>query len=106
MAKPKYTHEEMINIMLSDPEVKKAYDELEPEFELLSARLKAGKTQEEVAKLMHTTKSVVSRLEHSGGKKNHSPSVDTLRRYAQALGCKLTIQLTPYKSQDINHKNR
>ena len=48
MAKAKYTHEEMIDIMLADSGTKKAYDDLEPEFALLSARLKAGKTQEEV----------------------------------------------------------
>ncbi|MDQ5921550.1 MAG: hypothetical protein QG673_1609 [Pseudomonadota bacterium] len=52
MAKPKYTHEEMVKIMLSCPEVKEAYDELEPEFELLKARLKTGNPQEKVAKLI------------------------------------------------------
>ena len=102
MANAKYTHEEMINKMLSDPETKKAYDNLEPEFALLSARLEAGKTQEEVAQLMHTTKSVVSRLENGGGKNKHSPSIDTLRRYAQALGYKLNIQFLPNKLQG-NH---
>jgi DNA-binding XRE family transcriptional regulator len=101
MAKAKYTHEEMINIMLSDSETKKAYDNLEPEFALLSARLKAGKTQEEVAKLMHTTKSVISRLENGGGKNKHSPSIDTLRRYANAIGYKLSIKFVPNKLQII-----
>jgi transcriptional regulator with XRE-family HTH domain len=88
----------MINIMLSDPEVKGAYDEMQPEFDLLRARLKAGKTQDEVAQLMRTTKSVVSRLENGGGKKRHSPSLDTLRRYAKALGYELKIQLVPHKA--------
>jgi DNA-binding XRE family transcriptional regulator len=101
MAKAKYTHEEMINIMLSDSETKKAYDNLEPEFALLSARLKAGKTQEEVAKLMHTTKSVISRLENGGGKNKHSPSIETLRRYANAIGYKLSIKFVPNKLQII-----
>ena len=101
MAKAKYTHEEMINIMLSDSETKKAYDNLEPEFALLSTRLKAGKTQEEVAKLMHTTKSVISRLENGGGKNKHSPSIETLRRYANAIGYKLSIKFVPNKLQII-----
>lgn len=95
MAKPKYAHKEMIDIMLSNQETKKAYDELEPEFELIRARLDAGKTQEEVAKIMHTTKSVISRLENSGGKMHHSPTLDTLRRYASAVGYKLKVQLIP-----------
>ena len=97
MDKAKYTHEEMVNIMLADPEVKKAYNEMEDEFSLLRSRLQAGKTQEEVAKLMHTTKSAVSRLENSSGRSKHSPSMETLRRYARALGCELKIQLVPTK---------
>jgi hypothetical protein len=41
MAEARYTHEEMVNIMLTDPEVKKAYDEMEDEFSLLKSRLQA-----------------------------------------------------------------
>jgi len=71
---------------------------MQPEFDLLRARLKAGKTQEEVAQLMHTTKPVVSRLENGGGKNKHSSSLETIRRYAEALGCELRIQLVPHKA--------
>ena len=75
---------------------KDAYDALADEYalirELLSARLAAGLTQEAVAHSMGTTKSVVSRLESSG---KHSPSVSTLKRYAQAVGCHLEIRLVP-----------
>jgi transcriptional regulator with XRE-family HTH domain len=41
---------------------------------------------------MGTTKSAVSRLE-AGGK--HSPSLTTLKKYAQAVGCRLEIKLVP-----------
>jgi hypothetical protein len=41
MAEARYTHEEMVNIMLTDPKVKKAFDEMEEEFSLLRARLQA-----------------------------------------------------------------
>lgn len=72
----------------------KAYEALEAEYalakELLSARSRAGLTQEAVAERMGTTKSAVSRLE-SGGK--HAPSVASLRRYAEAVGCRLDIRL-------------
>ena len=84
-------------MMLSDAEIKQAYENLEPEFSLLKARLKAGKTQEEVAELMHTTKSVISRLENGGGKNKHSPSIDTLRRYANAIGYNISIKFIPNK---------
>jgi DNA-binding XRE family transcriptional regulator len=70
-----------------------AYDALETEYqvtnELITARARAGLTQEAVAQRMGTTKSAVSRLE-SGG-----PSVGTLQRYAKAVGCEIKIELVP-----------
>ncbi|MFN7094550.1 MAG: multiprotein-bridging factor 1 family protein [Burkholderiales bacterium] len=97
----RYTHEQLVKKLLSDPDNKKEYDNLEAEFalarEMISARLKAGKTQEELAHELHTTKSVISRLENAGGAKRHSPTLETLRKYAEALGCKLQVQLVPLK---------
>jgi len=101
MTKSKYTHEELKKIALSDPKTKQVYDELEDEFslfkEMLRARLKAGKTQEQVAKTLHTTTSAISRLENSGGKNHHSPSIATLRKYANALGYSLKVKFIPIK---------
>ena len=95
------THKKIVNEFLSDPINKKEYDNLVEEFtiarELIKARLNAGKTQEDIAKVMHTTKSVISRLENSGGVKKHSPSLETLRKYAEALNCKLQVKLVPIK---------
>ena len=75
-----------------------AYDSLAPEYEvisqLLTARTKAGLTQDAVAERMGTTKSAVSRLEGSG---KHAPSLNTLRKYAQAVGCQLQVRLVPQK---------
>jgi len=69
-----------------------AYDALEDEFATLAALLKArtaaGLTQAEVA-----SQPVVARIEASLGKKNHSPSLNTLRRYADACGMRLVIQM-------------
>ncbi len=78
---------------MKDPEVSEAYSELEPEFEvahaLIAARVEAGLTQEEVARRMGTTQSVVARLE--GGRT--LPSIKTLYRYAEATGTKPEIHL-------------
>jgi len=75
-----------------------AYDALAPEYEviaqLLKARTRAGLTQDAVAERMGTTKSAVSRLEGSG---KHAPSLATLRKYAQAVGCELQVRLVPQK---------
>jgi len=95
-------HDKLKLKMLADPEVKKEYEELNEEFELfremLRIRLASGKTQAEIAKKLHTTTSAISRLENSGGRKNHSPSLSTLRKYAKALGYNLKIKFVADKS--------
>ena len=75
---------------------RKAYDALESEYalahEMLSARTRAGLTQEAVAAHMGTTKSAVSRLEGVG---KHVSSVASLKKYADAIGCTLKIEFIP-----------
>ena len=75
-----------------------AYDARAPEYEmigqLLAARTRAGLTQDAVALRMGTTKSAVSRLEGAG---KHTPSLATLRKYAQAVGCELEVRLVPQR---------
>ena len=81
----------------TDPKFKVAYDALEDEFAalaaLLDARAHAGLTQAEVASRMGVSQPVLARIESSLGKKDHSPSLNTLRRYANACGMKLVIQM-------------
>ncbi len=60
---------------------------------ILHARKAAGLTQAQVARHMGTTASAVSRLEGSLMRRRHSPSFDTLRKYAAACGKKLVIAL-------------
>jgi len=71
---------------------REAYD-LEAEYalahEMLTARTRAGLTQEAVADRMGTTKSAVSRLEAAG---KHAPSMASLKKYADAVGCTLKIE--------------
>lgn len=66
---------------------------LEDEFalaaQLIEARKRAHLTQEEVAKRMETTQSVVARLE-SG---HPLPSLRSLQRYAQAVDGKVEIRV-------------
>ena len=94
---PKITHATLKKTALSKPHVKAEYDALFEEFSLLEklvkARTQAKKTQEDVAKLMKTTTSVVGRLETDGGKHHHSPTLAILNRYAKAVGCELEVQL-------------
>jgi len=60
---------------------------------LIKARAAAGLTQEEIAVRMGTTKSAVSRLENSLRNRKHSPSFETIRRYALACGKRVELQL-------------
>jgi transcriptional regulator with XRE-family HTH domain len=91
------THKEMVEQMLKEPAVKAEYDAQAEEFalldELLRARRRAGLTQAEVAAKMGTKTPAVARLESGGGSRRHSPSIATLRRYAEAVGCRLEIRL-------------
>lgn len=91
-----HDHEAFLKKALRRKEFREAYEDLEEEYtlvrEMLAARSKSGLTQEAVAERMGTTKSAVSRLEAAG---KHAPSLTTLKKYAQAVGCHLEIKLVP-----------
>lgn len=94
---PKTTHHEMVETWKREPEFKAAYYELETEFtllrELMQARQRAGLTQAEVAEKMGTKPPAVTRLETALSDNRHSPTIATLKKYAQAVGCKLEVHL-------------
>ena len=96
-------------LLLSDEASQAAYNDLHEEFliitQMLNARKLAEKTQKDIASEMKTSASAVSRLESLEGHKNHSPTIDTLRRYAQAVNCILSIQLIP-KAQKTDDKHK
>ena len=79
--------------LLADPSIRAAYDAQAEEFaltrELIAARTQAGLTQADVAERMGTTQSTIARLE--GGKA--VPSMRSLQRYAQAVGCRAVVRL-------------
>jgi ribosome-binding protein aMBF1 (putative translation factor) len=81
-----------------DPAYVKAYEALEGEYALaatlIKARARAGLTQEQLAKRMKTTQTVIARLE--GGRVK--PSTRTLERIATATGSTLRITLEPNKA--------
>ena len=79
--------------LLKDPEIKQAYQELEPEFALIEAiikkRLEKGLTQKELAKKIGTKQSAISRFE-SG---EYNPSLSLITKIAQALNAKVKIEI-------------
>ncbi|MEW6109506.1 MAG: helix-turn-helix transcriptional regulator [Nitrospirota bacterium] len=87
------TLKEHIREKMKDPEFKKAWHDLDTEFELLEsmikARAKAGVTQEELARKIGTKQPALSRLERGGFRK---ATVETLNKIAKALDTKLVIK--------------
>ncbi len=79
--------------LMKDEEFRAEFVGLEDEFalasQLIEARKKAHLTQDEVAKRMGTTQSVVARLE-SG---HPLPSLRSLKRYAQAVCGRVEIRV-------------
>jgi ribosome-binding protein aMBF1 (putative translation factor) len=80
---------------LKRPAYRRAYKALKAEFNmaaaLIEARSHAGLTQEQLARRMKTTQTVIARLE-SGRVK---PSTRTLERIARATGMRLKISFEP-----------
>jgi len=85
--------EEIKKEILSDPDVKRIYDDLEVEYQIISdmvrLRNKNKITQKELAIKMGTTQSALSRFEMG----NVNPSLEFLKKIAKALGTKLTVRL-------------
>ncbi len=81
-----------------DEEFRAAYDALEDEFTalaaLLQARKEAGLTQAQLAARMGIKQSALARIESSLASQKHSPTLATLRKYAEACGKRLEIRLS------------
>lgn len=95
----RHNHAEFLATAKKRPGFTEAYDALALEYavanQMLTARAKAGLTQDAVAERMGTTKSAISRLEGAG---RHAPSLATLKKYAAAVGCDLQVMFVPQKA--------
>lgn len=78
--------------LLKNKGIKKEYDRLRPEYELLdkiiALRLKYKITQKQLAEKLDTKQSAISRLE----KGMINPTVDFLNKLASAFGKKLVVE--------------
>lgn len=82
---------------LKDENVKREYDALEPEFQIihamLDARLAENLTQQQLADRMGIDRADVSKLENG----NANPSLKMLKRLAAGLNRTLKIEFVPKK---------
>ncbi len=87
----KYFKETLVE-MLKDPEFKKEWDELEPQYQIIESLIEARNenniTQKELSRLTGITQSDISKIENG----NANPSIKTLQKIAKALNKKLIIK--------------
>jgi transcriptional regulator with XRE-family HTH domain len=85
---------------LTNSEVKKEYETLSVVYDLrkklIAMRKTAGLTQQELAEILSTKKSNISRLENVYS--SSSPKLSTIEEYAQAVGYKIEINFVPIES--------
>ncbi len=84
---------------LSNDTVNKEYQSLSPAYalrkKLIALRQKAGLTQEQIADVLQTKKSNISRLENANSV--NSPKISTIEQYADAIGYDIEIKFIPKK---------
>ncbi len=98
------TFEEFRKQALKNREVKAAYDEAAPVYamkrDMIAMRKSKGLTQENMAKLLGTKKSNISRLESVNN--DISPRLATVAEYARALGFRMKVEFEPESSAPRN----
>lgn len=80
---------------LEDPKVEKAYDELQPDYDIIQALIDARKsqhmTQNDLAKITGITQADISRIENG----TRNPSLEMIKRLAAGMGMRLKLEFIP-----------
>lgn len=84
--------EDYLKEQMKNPEFKKEYDALEPEFAIIQAmidaRKRCGITQKQLAERTGIAQGDISKLENGSA----NPSIRTLQRLASGMGMKLKVE--------------
>ena len=90
--------QELTDELMQDPEFVKEYEAIQPEINItraiLDARINAGMTQMELSEKSGISQADISRLE----KGTRNPSLNLLKRLAEAMDSTLNIEFIPNKS--------
>ena len=88
-------YEDFKTEILKDPEVKTAYDELSPEYDIIQAMIDARKsqhmTQKDLSEATGITQADISRIENG----TRNPSLAMLKRLATGMGMSLKVEFVP-----------
>lgn len=87
------TYKELKERLLKDTELKLEYEALDAEYQIIKAmveiRIKYNLTQDDLSKRIGIPKANISRFENG----KHSPTFQTLERFATGLNKKIEIRL-------------
>lgn len=87
--------------LMQDPEFVKEYEAIQPEVNItraiLDARINAGMTQMELSQKSGISQADISRLE----KGTRNPSLNLLKRLAEAMDSTLSIEFIPNKRASL-----
>jgi DNA-binding XRE family transcriptional regulator len=101
---PGVPFETVLSEHLKDPKVARAYEELGPEFEIISQvialRNKRKMTQAQLAERVGTKQPSIARLEKRGTAKD----LEFLQRVAIALDARLEVRLVPRQSKGVTKR--
>lgn len=86
------TLDDFLKEQMQDPEFRKEYEALQPEYEIMKAMIRArqasGMTQKQLADKTGIAQADISKLERG----NANPSLRTLQRLAAGMGMQIKIE--------------
>ena len=86
---------DFLNEQLKDPEFKKEYDDLQPEFDvvraIVEARTSQNLTQKQLSERTGINQADISKLENG----TRNPSINLLKRLADGMDMMLKIEFVP-----------
>lgn len=86
---------EFLNEQLQNPGFREEYENLQPEFDIIRAMIKARKeqnlTQKELSERTGITQADISRIENG----TRNPSLNMIKRLAKGMGMRLKLEFIP-----------
>ena len=80
---------------LENPEIREAYEELQPEYDIIQAMIDARKsrnmTQKDLSDVTGITQADISRIENG----TRNPSLEMVKRLAAGMGMRLKLEFVP-----------
>ena len=93
------TFDDMLSRQLQDEELKKEYEAIQPEMDVIraivDARISQNMTQKELAERTGINQADISKLENG----TRNPSLKLLKRLAHGMGMQLKIEFVPMQTQ-------